>query len=194
VVRKLYVDEIQRFLLPEGADRGSAEAAALKLLAEGEIEPLVRFVEDKVFRVFGVRDYLWMDEHALKMAFLVLLFHDVNYVVHSETELDRGYADLCLLRRPDRRAPALHDVLFEFKYLKLGEIGRSGRELREMDRGDLERLPGVEDAFTEAETQLRDYRGALKRRYGGVLRLRAYAVVALGFEGLLARGVPIRLE
>ena len=187
VVRKLYVDEIQRFLLPDGSERGAGEASALKLLAEGEIEPLLRFVEDRIFKVFGVRDYLWMDEHALKMAFLVLLFQDVNYVVHSEAELERNYADLCLLRRPDRRAPGLYDVLFEFKYLKLRSVDRTGRELRRLERDELERLPGVEDAFAEAESQLREYRHALERRFGATLRLRAYAVVALGFERLLAR-------
>jgi len=57
-----------------------------------------------------------MDEHALKAAFLVLLFDDVNYVTHSELELGRAHADLCLLRRPDRRAPELYDILLELTW------------------------------------------------------------------------------
>ncbi len=52
-------------------------------------------------------------------------------------------------------------------------------------------LAQVEDAFEEAEAQVVAYRTALERSQGETLRLRTYAVVALGCERLLVRaGTP----
>jgi len=116
VVEKLYLDEVRQLLLPAGRDRTAADKAVLALLGNGDVLPLLGFVEEKIFKSFGKQDYLWMDEHALKAAFLVLLFDDVNYVTHSELELGRAHADLCLLRRPDRRAPELYDILLELTW------------------------------------------------------------------------------
>ncbi len=39
-------------------------------------------------------------------------------------------------------------------------------------------------------TQAVDYAQALRRRYGSVLKLRAYAVVAVSFARLVVRPVP----
>ena len=55
VVRKLYLDEIERFLLPAPAERGAARDAALRLQRDGDIAPLTRFVEERVFRALGNR-------------------------------------------------------------------------------------------------------------------------------------------
>ncbi len=51
-------------------------------------------------------------------------------------------------------------------------------------------LEAVKRAFEEAEEQLVAYRGVLKKREGDVLKLRAYAVVAVGFERLVVRRLP----
>ena len=186
VTRKLYADQVQRFLLPAGVDRTAAWPPAQALREGGEIAPLVSFVEHKIFPAMSNRDYRWMDEHALKMAFMTLLFNDVTHLVVSEPEVGRGYADLCLLRRFDRRLAALYDLVFEFKYVPLGESGHSGAELRDMDRDALAELPAVGDRLAEAEAQLQRYRSALEERYRG-LRLRLFAVVSLGFERLVTR-------
>jgi hypothetical protein len=133
------------------------------------------------------RDYIFMDEHSLKMVFLTLLWNENTHLFLSEPELNRGYADLCLLRRPDHRVAEVYDLVFEFKYAKPGDLGKTGVELRQMERQELEKLTLVEDLFAEAETQLRRYRDVLKKRYGETLRMRAYAVVGLGFERLVVR-------
>jgi ribosomal 50S subunit-associated protein YjgA (DUF615 family) len=83
--------------------------------------------------------------------------------------------------------PGVYDLLLELKYAKLGDLGKTGVELRQMERQALEKISLVEDLLAEAEAQLRRYREALEKRYGETLRLRAYAVVALGFERLVAR-------
>ncbi|NJL26913.1 MAG: AAA family ATPase [Thermoanaerobaculia bacterium] len=189
VVRKLYAEQILGLLLPDAQGRRALHAPARVLMKRGEIQGFLRFVEEKIFAVLSNRDYLWMDEHGVKIAFHALLFDDISYLVLSEPELGRGFADLCLLRRFDRPSPALFDLLFEFKYVKPGELGLTGEALRQMGREELERLDGVEGRLAEAEVQLKRYREALRDRYGEKLRLRAYAVVALGFERLVAREV-----
>ena len=189
VVKTLYIDQVLRFLMPDGADRTAIADPVRSLKQDGGIEPLLRLVEEKLFRIFSNRDYRWMNEHAVKMAFLALVFDDVSYMIHSEAELDRGYADLCLLLRPDARSSRLRDLLFEFKYVKLDELEMSGQQLRALDREELDSLAPVEAALAAAGTQLGHYRRALTERFGGRLKLRAYAVVALGFERLLGREI-----
>jgi hypothetical protein len=108
-------------------------------------------------------------------------------MIFSEPELERGRADLCLLRRPDVRAGNLWDLLIEFKYLKLSKLKLSGKELRDQSREELLARDEVREAFAEAAEQIERYRGALERRYGSALRLRSYVVVALGFERLLVQ-------
>jgi hypothetical protein len=185
-IRKLYVDQVLRFLLPQGTDRTAAWEPTRALIERGEITALLQFVEEKVFSAMSNRDYRWMDEHALKMAMMALLWNDVAYLVVSELEVGRGYADLCLLRRFDRRSSQLYDLVFEFKYISLAEVEMSGKEVRALDRDALEALELVEQRLDAAEGQLRRYREALEERYDG-LRLRLYAVVSLGFERLVAR-------
>ena len=190
VVRKLYIDEVARLLLPQPAERSAARRPAAALAQDGDIGPLAELIESKVLRVFSNRDYRWLNELAVKTAFLALLFDDRNYyVVASESGVDRGYADLCLLRRPDARARDLWDLLLEFKYIKLADLRCPGAELRELDEAELGATKAVANALADAEQQLARYRAALAERHGDSLRLRSYAVVALGFERLLAREV-----
>ncbi len=100
------------------------------------------------------------------------------------------YADLCLLRRPDARASSLCDLLFGFKRLRLAKVGMSGEEVKATSRAELMALPEVDEALNEAQTQAVAYRKALLRRHGSVLKLRAYALVAVGFARLVVRPVP----
>ncbi len=142
------------------------------------------------------------NELTVKTVFLSLLWNDAAYITHSEPELDHGYADLCLLRRPDARTPGLWDLLFTFvplggprgedagKRLSLKDLKMSGKDLRASSRAELAGHARVTDALDKAEVQIVAYRVALERRLGETLRLRSYAVVALGFERLITRECP----
>lgn len=121
------------------------------------------------------------------------MFEDASYYwATSEPELDRGYADLCLLRRPEARVTGLNDVLIEFKFVKLTVTGLNPEQLRSLDDPAIAALKPVAAALGRAEEQLERYGDALSHRYGDWLRLRAYAVVAVGFERLIAREVAGR--
>ena len=185
VIRRLYVERIRDSLLPEYEDRETSRSAAEHFYTSGDIEPLCDFIENRYFQVFDNRDYRWTNQLTIKTAFLVVLFSDTFYIMDSETAIDKGYADLSMIIRPDMRKYQLLDHLLEFKYVPLKELGLSGEEVKAKTRQELRALPRVAAALDEAEAQLSRYRAALEEVYGDKLRLRTHPVAALGFSRLV---------
>jgi hypothetical protein len=218
VARKLYLDEILRLLVPDDEDpaalRRQGRELAWELTENGDLQPLLSFVEERLFPSFGRRDYLpiggadgrcvvpprspqgddmHMNELTVKTTFMALLFDDANYSMLSEPSLKtptedgetrQGYADLVLLLRPDARTTGLWDLVLEFKYVSPSELGKDARQLDGLDRDALAALPAVAAALEEAAAQLERYRAGLVERYDD-LRLRSFAVVSVGFERLV---------
>ncbi len=200
VVRKLLLDRLLEVFLTAPKDSSDARRAALRFFTDGELPPLLAFFEEKLFPIFSNRDQgapprspdqagSGVNEMALKALFLAILFDDRRFVLHSELELERGYADLCLLVRPESRYPNPFDILFELKFVRRKTLGKKGKELRAMDEAALRRLPAVKKAFAEARKQVKRYRDALVRKHGDAVRRRGYAVVAVGLERLLGEEV-----
>jgi len=54
-----------------------------------------------------------------------------------------------------------------------------------MSREELRQLKPVKAAADEAEQQLSTYKQTLTERYGNILRLRTYTVVAVGYDRLV---------
>jgi hypothetical protein len=103
----------------------------------------------------------------------------------SEAELDRTYADLVMIVRPQMRRYPLKDILIEFKYVSLSAVKLTAKKVKDLDIEKLRALPAVQDKLVEARDQLDKYRLVLKSKYGDLLRLRSYSVVAVGFERLV---------
>lgn len=103
----------------------------------------------------------------------------------SETALERNYADMTMIIRPDMRKYQLLHHLIEFKYLSLKELALSGDEVKQMDACYLSSLSKVQEKFAESETKLSSYRKVLEDKYGDDFRLHCYSVVSLGFERLV---------
>ncbi len=185
VIRGLYAEQIRDLLLPERGIHEVGRKAARTLYVEGNIEPLCEFVEERIFPVFSNRDYRWANELTVKTAFLILLFNDILYIMDSEPEVGRGYADLVMIIRPDMRRFEILDILIEFKYLSLDEMRLTGEEVRGMSREELRSLPQVEEELAQARAQLGKYRPLLEAKYGDLLRLHTYAVISLGFDRLV---------
>jgi hypothetical protein len=159
------------------------EAVAERFYATGDLQPVCEFIETR-FRVFDNRDYQWSNELMVKTAFLLLLFNDRWYLMDSETELHRRYADLSLILRPDARQYPLFDHILEFKYLALKEDSKhplTGEQLKTLTVAELRALPLVQRKLAEARVQLQNYAQELQQRYGP-LRLQSHAVVGIGFE------------
>ena len=190
VIQKLYVEQVLRLLLQEEARSPDLDSPVQALLTEGKIEPLLTLMEEHFLPLFSRRDSRWMNELAVKTAFMALLFQEVNYTLHSEPRAGEGFADLMLVLRPDARGTGLHDLLFEFKYLKPGQLGESSHGLAVLDREALLGQSVVATALAEGEAQARRYRVGMVERFGEkTLRLRSWVVVAIGFERLVAREV-----
>ena len=187
VMQKLYVERIQRMLLPEPDDRDNGKWAA-KQVYKGNIGPLCDFVEKCYFRVFDNRDYITANELTVKTAFLTLLYNDIIYIMDSEQEVDRRYADLTMIIRPDKRHGAVFDVLIEFKFVSLKSAGLSGDEAKKMSVADLAAMPVIAEQMADGVKQVKEYGRRLERKYKD-LRLKKFVVVALGFERLCFEAV-----
>ena len=181
VVRKLYIDRIQKTFLPD-FDKYEASQAAEIFFSTGNIRPVCEFVEQRYFQVFDNRDYRWTNELTIKTAFLTLLFNDLFYIMDSETALQRDYADLVMIVRPDMRQYQLLDILIEFKYISLSESGLTGEQVRAMSDKEINALPPVQQKLQASQEKLASYRHTLETTYGETLRLRTYTVVALAFD------------
>ncbi|KAA6181343.1 AAA family ATPase, partial [Thiohalocapsa marina] len=188
VARALYVERLRERWLPGYDEQKAARSAAETLYLRGDPAPLCDLIEQRYFRVLSNRDYRWSNELLVKFAFLTLLFDDRLYMAVSELETDRGYADLALILRPDMRRFDALDLLLEFKYLGLKELGLSGEQVRTQSREALAALPAVAAKLDEAATQAADYGATLRQRHG-LKDLRAFAVVALGVERLVWRAL-----
>jgi hypothetical protein len=188
VARGLYVERLRESWLPAAGVARALPAAVRRLCQQGDLAPLADLIEQGYFRVLSNRDYRWTNELLVKFAFLTLLFDDRLYMAVSELETDRGYADLALIVRPDMRRFEALDLLLEFKYLGLKDLGLTGEQVRSASRETLAALPAVAARLDEAAGQARDYGAALRARYARA-DLRAFAVVALGVERLVWRGL-----
>ena len=175
------MERIQQMLLPEPFDRDDGVLAAEQLYAKGNIEPLCEFVEQRFFQVFRNRDYRWANELTVKTAFLTLLYNDILYIMDSEKDAGRGYADLTMIIRPDMRRFKILDILIEFKYVSLKQVGLTGEKARKLNIEELRSIPAMQTKMKEAKNQARKYGDALERKYDN-LRLKRYGNVSLGFE------------
>jgi len=183
VMRRLYAERICTMLLPEPTERDAGKDAAKRLYQHGEMRPLCDFVENRYFRVFRNRDYRWANELTVKTAFLTLLYNDILFIMDSEKETGRRYADLTMIIRPDMRRFKISDILIEFKFIQLKDAGVNGEAARKSAPQSFKKISVMQSAMKDACTQAKAYGNALQRKYGN-LRLRKYAVVSLGFERL----------
>ncbi|MBF0202673.1 MAG: AAA family ATPase, partial [Desulfamplus sp.] len=140
VMQGLYVGRVQKMLLPEPGERDDGIRAAKQVYQKGYMEQLCDFIESRYFRVFRNRDYRWANELTLKTTFLTLLYNDILYIMDSETELQRRYADLTMIIRPDQRRLKIFDVLIEFKFVTLKDAGLTGDAAKALSRESFHEL------------------------------------------------------
>ena len=139
----------------------------------GAWRPVMDFLRGAISRQTGIRDYI--DGEKVVQGFLAAYLNVTDYFLfHSQYELGKGYADICLepflVRYPGLR----FGYVIELKYLKRSERGQRSESAAE---------PGVAAAIREATAQLRRYLAdeSLARRYPSV-RFVGLAVVFRGWE------------
>ncbi|MBV5272972.1 MAG: AAA family ATPase [Lamprocystis purpurea] len=188
VARSLYVERLRELWLPTYEDRQTIPRLAETVYLQGDLAPLVAFIEQRYLPVLSNRDYRWTNELLAKIAFLTLLFDDRLYMMVSETEVDHGYSDLSLIVRSDMRQFQALDLLLEFKYLSLKDLGLTGEQVRESTAAELAARPLIQAKLAEAADQAQRYGTALQTRYG-LTDLRLFAVVGVGLERVVWRVV-----
>ena len=184
VSRSLYIEQLQDIYLSSAADRNSLSNVPDALFLRGDLQPVCAFIESRLFPVLSNRDYRWSNELAIKVIFMMMLYNDRVYMMVSETEVHHGYADLSLIVRPDTRRFQALDLVLEFKYLGLQELGLSGEAVRAQSHEILCRIPQVAEKLKEAREQALRYGQALKDRYN-LTAITGFAVVALGLERIV---------
>lgn len=185
IMRGLYAERLRDLFLPDNRIKNDATLIVEAFYASGNMQPLCTFIEEQLFPIFDNRDYIQANELTVKTAFLTLLFNHVLYLMDSEEELKRGYADLTMILRPGMRHHQLLDLLLEFKFVKLNALDLTSHEIREKSETSLKALAPVKAEFKAARKQAQNYRAGLIAKYGDTLKLRCLAVVAIGFERLL---------
>jgi len=183
VMKRLYVDRIKEMLFPEPISRDTGIESARQVFTKGNLTPICEFLENHYFKTLSNRDYVWANELTVKMAFLTLLYNDVLYIMDSELEITRTYIDLTMIIRPDKKHFKIFDVLIEFKYIPLSDAKMTGEQARNLTKEELENLPCVQKELADAKNQARSYSQKLNKKYNN-LKLRAFAVVSLGFDRL----------
>ncbi len=137
-----------------------------RMAYRGAWRPALEFLAAAIAAQTGIRDYL--DGEKVVHAFLAAHFSIVgHFLIHSERELNKGYADLhlepFLARYPDIR----YGYVLEIKYLKRGEAADE---------------PAVAARLREARAQLRRYLADEALRRQSSVRHVGLAVVFHGWE------------
>jgi len=179
------VERLFETFLPQETERSNAQQIAKDFYQTGNLQPLCDLMEQGYFKVFDNRDYRSADELTIKTAFLTVLFDDVFYIMDSEQSLERRYADLTMIIRPEQRKYPIKDFIFEFKYTKLSQVELSGKQVRQMSLKELKALAPIKQKLKESEQQLLDYQIRLQSKYENSLRLQLISIVAIGFERLV---------
>jgi len=188
LMKSLYIDRIIKMLLPDPGIRDAGKTAAEQIYTQGNIQPLCDFVINHYFKILSNRDYAWANELTVKTAFLTLLYNDNLYIMDSETEIGRRYTDLTMIIRPDKRRFEIFDILIEFKYVSLSEAELTGEAARKLDQAEIDQISCIEKNMNDAIQQSRQYADSLNQKYAD-LRLKSFAVVALGFDRIAWKAI-----
>ena len=190
VIRQLYLERLQRALLPGYTLANQREQVAKVFYLSGDLAPLVAFIETNMLQGLANRDLAWANELSLKLILLTLLHNTFWYTTRSEQAAGKRYIDLLLEVRPDLRHTPLLDHLFELKFIPLNQLKLSDRELQALSPQPLAELPLVARALDGADAQGEAYCQQLQREEPAIpWRLHRHSVVLLGFSRLVWRSV-----
>ena len=110
----------------------------------------------------------------------------------SETEIDRRYADLTMIIRPDKRHATVYDILIEFKFVSLKNAGMSGDQAKKLSVDELYDITEIQNELKKGEKQVREFGKKLEQKYGN-LRLEKFVIVSLGFERVCFKRISLNV-
>jgi hypothetical protein len=132
---------------------------------DGKWRPLLALITDLMSKSMSLRD-LVTGEKSIQAFLNVYLGLSDLYIIHSEKELNKGYADLVLEPFLARYAGIKYSYILEIKYLKPGN-----------KPGD----PGVQALIHTAEEQLKSY--SIDKKFKKTIEKTTLIKVVLIFSG-----------
>ena len=150
---------------------------------KGEVELLIKSVE-KLLHHLSNRDYIKFDEKYIKLLIFSYLSLTKMYVTKSEYEVEDGYIDLLMLRRPPYEAK--YQFAFEVKYRKKGDISNKASAKTEKKPASAKKLTKEQDQkkkkleakYNEALEQLQKYRES--DEFASTTNLKTYILIFVG--------------
>ena len=79
---------------------------------------------------------------------------EINLIMDSEKEVQRRYADLTMIIRPDKRYGKVFDVLIELKFVKLKDAKLSAEQARDLPEGELCLIPEIAKQMDDGKKQV----------------------------------------
>jgi hypothetical protein len=147
VVKRLYYDYIKETYRETGIftlDLNKYEALMKEMAFNGKWQPLIAYLVEQMDKSMGIRDLI-TGEKAIQAFLNVYLGLSALYLVYSEKELEKGYADLVMEPFLAQYPQLKYSYLLEIKYIKPGT--------REKDL-----TPGkIKTIKAEAEAQINRY-------------------------------------
>lgn len=167
-VRRLFYDYIKEAYEETGiyALELDVYAGYMKgLAAKGEWEPLFKYLTGKMAESINLRD-LMTAEKTIQTFLNVYLGLSNLYIIHSEKELNKGFADLVMEPFLARYENIKYSCVIEIKYLKAGAKPDA---------------PEVKNLIAEAREQLSQY--SLDEKYNKTIAKTKLIKLALVFSG-----------
>jgi len=181
ISKELYLRKIKEILFPKSLSLGLIQE---EMFLKGDIKKAVDFLEG-LMEILSNRDYMYkINELGHKLIFLSIFYRPDFYLIESEPELGKGYADLVYMVRKDKSHVQLVNFILEFKYVSLQEIGESTKELKKLSAQELEQKEIVRSKVEEAKAQLLQYEKELNQKYPEI-EFRKYIIVGIGFVRIL---------
>ena len=119
-IKRLYYDYIKETYEETGIltiDLSRYEAAMKEMAFNGKWKPLVAYLVEQMEKSMGLRDLI-TGEKAIQAFLNVYLGLSALYLVYSEKELEKGYADLVLEPFLAQYPGLKYSYLIEIKYIK----------------------------------------------------------------------------
>ena len=135
-----------------------------EILKEGKIDKSIELLEEYLKNLSN-RDYQRIDEKHVKVMFYCIVRGLDKFIVKSEMEIGRGYADIVLL--PKDTAKDYYSIMIEFKYLKKTEENK------------------LEEKQNEAKEQIEKYSNSEEIR--NIERMNKYTVVVINDKAYIQK-------
>jgi len=170
-IKRLYYDYIKETYEEAGIltiDLSRYEAAMKEMAFSGKWKPLIAYLVDRMETSMGIRDLI-TGEKAIQAFLNVYLGLSALYLVYSEKELKKGYADLVLEPFLAQYPGLKYSYLIEIKYIK-----PQGKK-KELTPENLNKIK------EEAENQLNKY--SLDEKFRKTIGQTTLKKLALIFSG-----------